>query len=100
MGIGNALSDYVGAMFKAVGYRWQSQTSNPAMIHARNRSKNWVMIQKPTRKTKSMVKGRDLAKQKGISGLTKRLRASFEYVGPALDKQEALRVLSKNLNCN
>lgn len=50
------------------------------------------MIAKPNRKTKSMVKGWDLSKQKGASQLTKRLRASFEYIGPALDTAEAAKV--------
>jgi len=102
VGIGNALSDYVGAMFKTVGYRWQSQTSNPAMIHARNRSKNWAMIARPNRKSKTMPKQSFSGKRKGTSGpgagrtggLTKRLRATFEYVGSALDKQEAIKIMS------
>lgn len=83
VGIGNALSDFVGAYLKGEGFRFQSQTSNSAIIYSRNRSKNWAMIQSPTRKTKAMPKIA-LGKARGIYTISKRIRASFEYIGPGL----------------
>lgn len=98
VGIGNALSAYVGSIWRGLGFRFQSQTSNPAMIHARARSPLWRMIAKPTREGKTLArKGegisfsrkRDYGKS---SAPSKRLRASFEYVGPSLPADEAQRI--------
>jgi hypothetical protein len=93
VGIGNAMSDYVGAICRGSGNRFQSQTSHPAMIRARNQSKNWAMIAKPNNTTKVMPVGwRPDANQQGASGAHSRLRASFEYIGPALPTDEARRL--------
>lgn len=89
VGIGNAMSDYVASMCKAVGYRYMSQTSHPAMIGSRNKSKNWKMTRKPSRisSAHSATSGR-----RSWRVQTQRNTASFEYVGPALDADEARRV--------
>lgn len=89
VGIGNAMSDYVGSLCRGMGYRFQSQTSHPAMIWARARSNRWRMIAKPNNETKVMG-----SRLKGgySAGISNRLRATFEYVGPALDRDEARRV--------
>lgn len=91
VGIGNAMSAYIGAMCKGMGYRYQSQTSHPAMIRARAKSAKWRMIAKPNNSTKVMVSG-GADHWQGKSKIANRLRATFEYVGPALDKAEARRV--------
>lgn len=97
VGIGNALSDFIGGYLKAQGFRFQSQTSNPAIIHSRNKSKNWAMIQAPTRKTKAMPKktGLGLDQARGAYEKAKRLRASFEYIGPKCDHTGIEPVLIK-----
>ncbi|MHB0967405.1 MAG: ABC transporter ATP-binding protein [Bellilinea sp.] len=93
VGIGNAMSAYIGSICKGNGMRFMSQTSHPAMIRARAASKNWKMIAKPNRSSKAMPKGRGgLGKAKGDSDVAMRLRATFEYIGPALPRDEALRV--------
>lgn len=86
VGIGNALSDWVGGWCKGKGFRFQSQTSHPAMIRARNESSNWKMIAKPNRTTKSFPPkgGLDKPEVSGKSGFATRLRATFEYIGAAL----------------
>lgn len=43
VGIGNALSEFVAAIFVATGKRYCSTTSHPAMIRHRARSKLWTM---------------------------------------------------------
>lgn len=95
VGIGNALSDYVGSLCRGRGYRYQSQTSHPAMIRARARSLNWRMIARPNTSSKTIPHG-GLGHGASGSGATlgpaTRLRATFEYVGPALDADEARRV--------
>lgn len=93
VGIGNALSEYIGAMCKGLGYSWISQTSHPAMIQSRAKSTSWRMIAKPNNSTQTMGKAftsKDASKK--TMGIATRLRATFEYVGPALDKTEALNV--------
>ena len=92
-GIGNAMSDYIGSLCNGMGYSFISTTSHPAMIGRRAKSERWHMIAKPNRKTQTMGKafaGKD--KSKKTLGFAKRLRATFEYVGGALDKEEAKRV--------
>lgn len=93
VGIGQALSAYVGAVCRGNGHRWMSQTSHPAMIRARATSKNWKMIAKPNNQTKAMVTGAPSARQwQGATQIVTRLRATFEYIGPALPADEAQRV--------
>lgn len=92
VGIGNAMSAYVAAVCKGNGYRYQSQTSHPAMIRARAQSRLWRMIARPNNTTKAMVRGREIATANGQYAIASRLRATFEYVGPALDKAEAQAV--------
>lgn len=87
VGIGNAMSAYIGSLCKALGFRFMSQTSHPAMISSRNRNQDWKMIAAPNNKTKTMSKGFN-----GASGPKNRLRATFEYVGQSLDREEAKRV--------
>lgn len=96
VGIGNAMSDYVGSLLKGCGYRFQSQTSHPAMIRARNQSKNWAMIAKPNNKTKAMIRGCEIAAANGAFAIATRFRATFEYIGPALPADEARKILNTN----
>src|SRR5207245_6766145 len=43
IGIGNALSAFVAALWKGLGYRALSTTTHPALIRARGRSPRWRM---------------------------------------------------------
>lgn len=90
VGIGNALSDYVGALCKSLGYSFLSQTSHPAMIKSRIKSKNWRMIAEPNNKTKALVK--NFPNNPNKAKFSTRFRASFEYIGDALPLDEALCV--------
>lgn len=94
VGIGNAMSNYIASIVRGLGCRYQSITSHPAMIRYRAASSNWRMTAKPNASSKTML-GDYAGKNSGLSaGFAKRLRASFEYVGPALDADEARRVWS------
>jgi len=86
IGIGNVMSDYVASICRGLGFRFQSQTSHPAMIQSRNKSSDWAMIAKPNRKTKKMSSD---MRNGTTGGPTKRYRATFEYVGNALSKEIA-----------
>lgn len=89
VGIGNAMSAYIGSLCKGNGMRFMSQTSHPAMIRARNLSSLWNMIRQPDRikSAHSATSGR-----RSWRVQTKRITASFEYIGPALDRDEARRL--------
>ena len=43
VGIGNALSEWLGGHLKKLGYAFQSTTSHPAMIKHRHKSDKWVV---------------------------------------------------------
>src|SRR5205807_9462033 len=75
VGIGNALSDTVAALWTGLGYRALSTTTHPAMIAARCRSPPCRLTRKPSFAAKA---------EGGIKHATMRLTAGFRYVGPPL----------------
>jgi hypothetical protein len=84
-GIGNALSTYIASAWKALGHRATSTTTHPAMIAARQRHPHWQMIRAP-----SLVRAHS---RRRIRHATTRLTAGFEYVGPALERSVARRLI-------
>ena len=89
VGIGNALADYVGSMCKGLGFSYISTTSHPAMIRSRAKSAHWRLA----RKAGFTSGGRDHADTNlRASHAWSRFTAAFEYVGSALDADEARRV--------
>lgn len=95
VGIGNALSAYVGSLFRARGL-YRSVTSHPAMIAQRCRSPLWKMIRKPslcgqaptqhlTERGVHQVARRAKKSGTNLPGVYggDRMTAGFEYVGPA-----------------
>ena len=82
-GIGNALSEFVAALFRATGKPYTSVTGNPSMIWHRARSPLWKMTRKP---------GRQNNQHRGLGGrksaATDRFTAGFQYVGP-IRREEA-----------
>jgi hypothetical protein len=90
VGIGNALSRFAGSLCHGMGFRYCSVTSHPAMIRYRDKSPDWKMTTAPTMKGQAYIKGPQAIAQS--RGLATRIRATFEYVGPAMEKVEALRL--------
>jgi GNAT superfamily N-acetyltransferase/ABC-type uncharacterized transport system YnjBCD ATPase subunit len=86
VGIGHALSGFVAALWKALGYHPTSTTTHPAFVASRLRSPLWRMTRRP-----SLAVGRD--RLPGLRHATTRLTAGFEYVGPALDPTRARRLV-------
>lgn len=91
VGIGNALSEYIGAVVRGLDCRYLSITSHPAMMKARAKSTEWQMIAKPNATTKGIPKiaGGNPLSSGGKAKISGRLRATFEYVCPAMDRQQA-----------
>ena len=79
VGIGNALSEFVAAVYAASGKRFCSRTSHPAMIRHRLRSKLWNLTRAPAVGSR---RSGSCAAFNRTAALT-RLTASFRYIGPA-----------------
>jgi hypothetical protein len=91
VGIGAAISSYVGSVCRGSGWRYMSITSHPAMVRGRAASPHWKTLSAPNMKSRSM--SIDRAKYwQGRGAIPTRLRATFEYIGPALPADEARRV--------
>jgi GNAT superfamily N-acetyltransferase len=82
VGIGNALSEWLGAYLKSWGIRFTSVTSHPAMIRHRSKSPNWRMKRFGHLKPHERKINRRIGNLADTSS-TSRLTASFEYVGPS-----------------
>jgi len=88
VGIGNAMSEFVASLFAATGKPYRSVTSHPAMIHHRARSPLWRMGRAPSRvRPRHRRNNQAAAWDKTLS--SRRLTASFEYVGKARDDMAA-----------
>ncbi len=97
VGIGNKLSAYIGSMCKGMGCRYVSITSHPAMMRSRAKSAEWRMIAKPNATTKTLPRvtkevPNPLSSHGASGAFSGRLRATFEYVGKPMGKNEAVRL--------
>jgi GNAT superfamily N-acetyltransferase len=87
IGIGSAISDFAASVWAGLGRRVLSTTTHPGFIASRSRSANWRLIRLP-----SLV-GRSNRTERQIRTARMRLTAGFEYIGPALDRPQAERLL-------
>lgn len=83
VGIGNALFTHIASAWSALGFRAFSNTGHPAEINKRARSREWKMTSRPKMRPK------DGGKIRTATRATNRLVASFEYVGPVMDRAAA-----------
>lgn len=94
VGIGNAISELIASAYVATNKPYFSVTSNPAMINHRAKSKLWKL-------KRNMSKAVKLSKTSnrvnlGSTLATKRLTASFEYIGkPNLELAKGLSLSIK-----
>jgi GNAT superfamily N-acetyltransferase len=86
VGIGTALSNFVASLWRALGYRALSTTTHPALIASRARSPLWRMHRTP-----SLMKRHEPGRH--FKHALTRLTAGFTYVGPALERALAVRLL-------
>lgn len=82
VGIGNALSEFVGSMMVATGKSFFSTTGHPGMIAHRRKSRFWKCVREP-----KVGKPRS-ENAPGSCGMRKtiafdRITGGFEYVGPS-----------------
>jgi energy-coupling factor transporter ATP-binding protein EcfA2 len=84
VGIGNALSEYVGSLFKATGKPYRDVTAHPGHVHHRAKSPLWKVTRQMSRmrpQSRKTTLNRGVGTAKTVS--SSRLTMSFEYVGPA-----------------
>lgn len=77
VGLGNAVSSWLGAYLKGQGLRFTSTTSHPAMIRHRLKSPLWEFLEKGH----SGTSGGHRRAQLKATRSTGRITARFEYVG-------------------
>ena len=87
VGLGQAMSAAVGSIYRGCGERYYSRTGHPAIIAHRYRSPLWRISQHLTATPTAHVfsKGRYSNYRTSFGRQT----ASFEYVGPALPREQA-----------
>lgn len=83
VGIGNALSEWLGGHVRGLGFRFVSTTSHPAMIRHRLKSAKWRRTSKIGHKNGHSGATKSGTRMKA-SGSATRITGSFEYVGPAI----------------
>jgi ABC-type nitrate/sulfonate/bicarbonate transport system ATPase subunit len=88
VGIGMALSDFCASLWSGLGERATSTTTHPAFTAARQRSPRWHMNRPP-----SLARARGERRRPGLRHAATRLSAGFVYIGPALERSLALRLL-------
>lgn len=95
VGIGNAVSNMMGAMCRGIGNRYLSITSHPGMIAYRSKSEKWRCIAAPNIKRKTMPNDSMWHKSAGSGktrGLATRMRATFEYIGDRMPEDSARKL--------
>lgn len=90
LGIGNRLSEWCASLFRGLGHRAYSATSHPAMIGHRLRSPSWRKVRLGFGRSSHPPRSRSRS-QPNLAAL--RWKGSFEYIGPALDRADAARLM-------
>lgn len=91
VGIGNRLSEFCASLWRALGFRAISTTSHPAMIRSRLASQNWKCRRYGS--SSSSTWRRSAGFRAGTGTAWNRWTAGFEYVGSAMSKDQAQRIL-------
>ncbi len=89
VGIGNAMSAYIGSVCKGLGWSYLSTTANPAMINSRVKSELWNMTKSPSMNSNG---GRNPLASLAKTYADSRFTAAFEYIGTALPREEARKI--------
>lgn len=90
VGIGTKLSTYIACIAKSLGYRYISTTGHPIMAKFRIKSKDWKLKRHGI--VSIMPKKLDSINKLNKTAGFDRNTYGFEYIGPVISKDEALRV--------
>ena len=90
VGLAFVLIDAIGAAYKAVGKRFRNYPAHPSFVRAHDRSPRWRMEKRP-----GAFSGPDGSSSSVGAPVSKgRPCAVFEYVGPAMDRGDAQRLIA------
>lgn len=90
LGLAPLLNDTLGGAYKALGYRLRNYPAHPAFVRIHLKSPSWRLVKRP-----------GIFKRRTQSSATSTIRgafggrpcAVFEYIGPAMDRRDAERLL-------
>lgn len=96
VGMGNALSGCVARMYRAMGYRYRSISSHPSANGFRAQSPMWTRTGMAEIGTPMSSRSGKLTGQRWRnSSMNQRMMQTFEYVGDAMNVDDARRLLGK-----
>lgn len=89
LGLAFHLSETIGAAYKAIGMRFRNYPAHPAFVRS-YRSDRWKMTKRPGTFQTSTSRN-------AVAAHVHKTRpcAVLEYVGPAMDKQEAMKLMAR-----
>lgn len=90
MGIGRIITDFMGGIYKARGYRYFTKTVNPRLGEYRQRSRKWIATAK---------NGRPIRPSESRLNKHQKLRASYcyEYVGDPIYGYENITLSAEDM---
>lgn len=88
LGLGMIIGDTLGAAYKGIGKRFHRYPAHPAFIRAHDRSPRWRLVKKPGNYG-NRAGSRASVKNGDGSAIGSRPCAVFEYIGAAMDRDEA-----------
>ena len=89
LGLAFVLTDALASAHSTLGYRFHTYPAHPALVRSFDRSDKWAMVKRPgAYSTKRTGPNSQMA---GVFG--GRPNATFEWVGPKMDKHEAALLL-------
>ena len=83
IGIGVIMTDWIAEHYKKNGKTMINVTSAPALIHARRKSKKWILT---SLGRKNKPKNKNVSKISYASASSNRITVSFQYVGDRKEK--------------
>jgi hypothetical protein len=90
LGLAMILLDTMGAAYRALGQRYRMYPAHPSFIRTFSKSPVWSL----------QKRGGEFSPRRGptsqVGGFGGRPNATFEYIGDAMDKQEAQRLIERN----
>lgn len=93
LGLAMILADALGAGYKALGKRMHTYPAHPTLVRSFDKSPNWRLIKKPGTFSAAITGPRGFNPTGGATGQGGRPNATFEYVGIAMAKAEAERLI-------
>ena len=94
LGLALALGDTVASAYKAIGKRVHKYPAHPSYMRALDRSPHWRLVKRPgfkeLRRGRSNLRG---VREGTATPLGGRPCAVFDYIGPAMDRIEAERLI-------